>query len=446
MHPSAVFPRTATFDGARLGAIGGVDVDELVARHGTPLWVLDREELVARMRAWRDALRAAAGDDADVLYAAKALCVVGVLQLASAEGLGVDVASAGELRTAELAGVPPRRIVHHGNNKSLAELLRAVELGVGRVVVDSLGEIDRLAAVAHDAGAVVDVLVRITPGVHAETHAAVATGHDDSKFGFTLSRGLAHTAVARVRSRPTLRLRGVHCHIGSQIAAPGAFAAAVGEMTGFLADLRDTDGVEVAELNLGGGLGIAYRPGDPVLGIDEHVRGLVDAVDAALRDRSLARPRLQVEPGRSIAGPAGVTLYRVGTIKRIPAVRTFVAVDGGMSDNPRPALYGARYAVVPAGSPEGAGTATQDGELVTLVGKHCESGDVLAWDVELREGVAEGDLVAVAASGAYHHALASNYNRLPRPAMVLVGDGREDLLVRRETLDDVVGLDVPLAV
>ena len=431
-----VFPSSAVFAHGRLVALGGVDVDRLADAHGTPLWVLDRAELVGRMRAYREAF----GPDVAVAYAAKALCVTGVLQLAAAEGLHLDVASGGELRTAEAAAFPMERVVFHGNNKSVAELEQAARLGVGRVVADSFAELDRLADVAARTGYTFHVLLRVTPGVDTDTHAHIRTGHDDSKFGFTLSAGLADAAVDRTMALPGIELAGLHSHVGSQILAGDAFESAVVAMVDLLARMRERHDAELAELNLGGGLGIAYTRDDAAVPIAEYAARLLAAVDAECAKLAMARPRLTVEPGRSIAGPAGVTLYRVGTVKEIPGVNTYVAVDGGMSDNPRPALYGARYEFAPAGAGKPAG----ETRPVAIAGKHCETGDVLARDVDLPVDLAEGELLAVAATGAYNQTMASNYNRLPRPAMVLVGDGRAEVLLRRESLDDVLSHDVPL--
>jgi diaminopimelate decarboxylase len=430
------FPTTAVFEGGRLRSVGGVDVDELVQGYGTPLYVLDRAEVVGRMRAYR----AAFGDDVTIAYASKALCVVGVLQLAAREGLAVDVASAGELATAARAGVPMERVLFHGNNKSVAELEDAARLGVGRVVADSFAELDRLEAVGDAFGHRFAVLLRVTPGVEAHTHEFIRTGHDDSKFGFTLSAGFADEAVDRALALAHVDVRGAHCHIGSQIFNPEAFAAAAQAMCAFLAGVRTRHGRPLDELNLGGGLGIAYTTRDTVPSVEGYAETVLAAVGRAAAAHDLGVPHLTVEPGRSIVGPAGLTLYTVGTVKRVPGVRTYVSVDGGMSDNLRPALYGADYTFVAAGS----GARDGDAQPVTVVGKHCESGDVLGRDVALPADLGEGDLLAVAATGAYGYAMANNYNRLPRPAMVLVGDGRADLLVRRETLDDVVALDVPL--
>lgn len=430
------FPRGARLDAhGRLRTVGGVDVEELADRCGTPLYVLDHAELVGRMRAYREAF----DGRATIIYAAKALCVTGVLQLASAEGLHVDVASGGELHTALRARLSPERLVLHGNNKSVAELEHAVAAGVGRIVLDSFTELERLEAVAERAGRVVDVLVRVTPGIETSTHHFVRTGHEDTKFGFTLSAGLALRAVAQVARSPHLRLRGLHSHVGSQVLSLDAFATNARILCDALARCRDRLGVEVEELNLGGGLGIRYTDEDAVEPA-RYAQALLQGVDERLARLGLTAPRLAVEPGRSVVGPAGLTLYRVGTVKDIPNVRRYVSVDGGMSDNLRPALYGARYQFAAAGDGDIGGTA-----LATVVGKHCESGDVLGADVELPEAMVPGDLLAVAATGAYNHAMASNYNRLPRPAMVLVRDGGVRTLLERETLDDVIGRDVMLA-
>ena len=435
MTGSSPWPRTAAFAGGRLTAVGGVDAGALAHEHGTPLYVLDRAELVGRMQAYRSAF----GDDVAVTYAAKALCVVGVLQLAAAEGLHLDVASGGELHTAQLARFPMGRVVFHGNNKSLAELEQAGRLGVGRIIADSFSELERLSEVGARLGCDFSVLLRVTPGVAAITHDFIRTGEDDSKFGFTLSAGLAHAAVERALALPHVELRGLHCHVGSQVTAADAFRAAAVLLVGLVEDVRERHGVVLPELNLGGGLGIAYTRDDVPLPVEDYAKDLHATVGAECARRDLPAPRIAVEPGRSIVGPAGLTLYRVGTVKEIPGVRTYVSVDGGLSDNPRPALYGAAYTFAPAGDGAPAGPTRP----VTVAGKHCESGDVLGRDVDLPLP-AEGDLLAVAATGAYAFSMASNYNRLPRPAVVLVGDGSSQVLVRRERYEDVVARDVPL--
>lgn len=433
---TAPFPRTARFTNGRLESVGGVSVTALAAEYDTPLYVVDEAELVGRMREYSDSF----GDGFNVAYASKALCVTGVLQLAAREGMYVDVASRGELHTAVRAQFPMERVIHHGNNKSPTELAEAVQMGVGRIVVDSLTELERVAHLGRGAGRDVEVLVRITPGVDADTHTHIATGHDAAKFGLSLAAGLAHTAIERALQTEGIRLRGLHSHVGSQLVTTAAFDAAVRTLIGLLADIHRRHDVWLEEVNVGGGLAIAYTPYDPELAIPEYARGLRDCVTEEAARQGVPVPTITVEPGRSIAGPAGVTLYTVGTVKDVPGVCTFAAVDGGMSDNMRPALYGARYEVVPAGGRAG----TEDSRPFNVVGKHCESGDVLAAGVWLPSDLSEGDLLAVAATGAYGYAMANNYNRLPKPAMVLVGDGEARLLVRRETLDDLVSHDVTL--
>lgn len=428
-----VWPLGVALEHGRIAALGGVPVTELAARFSTPLYVMDAAELQARMRAYI----AAFGPDVTVVYAAKALCIVGVLQLAAREGLAVDVASGGELATALRAGVPGARVVLHGNNKSVAELEMALAAGVGRIVVDSFAELDRLAAL----GAPCQVLLRVTPDVLADTHHAIATGQQDSKFGFEIRHGTAAEAVERALALPGVELRGLHCHVGSQILALEPVAEVARTVVTLLAEVRDRHGATLPELNLGGGLGVPYLPEDREVAVEDYASALLSSLHAACGAAGLAVPRLSVEPGRSIVARAGVTLYTVGTVKQIRGGPTYVSVDGGMSDHLRTALYGARYTFAAAGPVTG--PAAPD-RLVRVAGKHCESGDVIGVDVPLPADLAEGDLLAVAATGAYHHSLASNYNRLPRPAMVLVGNGLADVLVRRETLDDLLGRDQAL--
>jgi diaminopimelate decarboxylase len=432
----SVWPRTAVLDGGGLVGVGGVGAGDLVARFGTPLHVLDRAELVGRMRAYREAF---AGDE--VVYAAKALCVTGVLQLAAAEGLGVDVAGGGELATALHARVPPARIWLHGNDKSVPELRAAVGAGVGRIVADGFDDLARTDALAREAGVRQPVLLRITPGVEAVTHRAIATAGEDAKFGFSLSTGEARRAVDRALALPGLDLRGLHCHVGSQVVALDAFALAAERLVGLLADVRDRHGLTLPELNLGGGLGIRYLAGDPEVPLPDYATALREAVAKACAAHDLPVPRLVVEPGRSIAGPAGLTLYTVGTVKEVPGVRTFAAVDGGMGENPRPSLYGARYTFAPAGRGRAPGAAVRP---TTVAGRHCESGDLLGIDVPLPVDLAAGDLLAMAATGAYAQSMASTYNRFPRPPVVLVADGDARVLVRGETIAEVLSRDIPL--
>ena len=427
----AVWPVTAERVGGVLH-LGGIDVRDLAAAHGTPAYVLDESDLRGRMRAWR-----AAFAGASVYYAGKSFLSVAVARWLAEEGLSLDVSTGGELAVALRAGFPAERVLFHGNNKSVAELERALEVGVGRIVVDSELELARLAFLAERAGVRQPVYLRITPGVEAHTHQAISTGQEDQKFGFSLASGAAAEAVRRVLALPSLELAGLHCHIGSHIFDTSGFATAAHRMVGLLADARDAHGVELPELDLGGGMGIAYTSSDdpePVEQLAAELRGIVERECAAA---GLAVPRLAVEPGRAISGPSTVTLYEVGTIKDLPGLRTYVSVDGGMSDNLRTALYDARYtAVLASRRPAG------ETRLSRVVGKHCESGDVVVHDVDLPVDLAPGDLLAVPASGAYHRSMANNYNQVGRPPVVAVRDGESRVIVRRETEDDLLRLDV----
>lgn len=415
-------------------SVGGLAVDELAEQHGTPLYVVDGDELRARCRDYV----AAFGADR-VIYAAKAWPTTAILQVVAAEGLLIDVASGGELHSALAAGVDPSRLVLHGNNKSVAELDRALEVGVGRIVVDAFEELERLDALARARGCRAPVLLRITPGIDAHTHDYVRTGQDDAKFGFTLSLGLADAAMLRTRELEGLELIGIHAHIGSQVFGVDAFIANAEVMVDLLARWHSEHGVEIDELDLGGGMGIAYAADDEPVPIADLATAVLGAVAARTAAHALPVPRVLVEPGRAIVGPTTLTLYRVGVVKDLPGLSRWVAVDGGMSDNIRPALYGATHPVTLAGrtssAPEGP---------VQLVGKHCESGDVLGVGSPLPGDVVAGDLLAMAATGAYTEAMASNYNRLPRPAAVLVEGGVARTIVRRESLDDLLRRDVPL--
>jgi len=426
--------RTTTRAADGVVHVGGSALDALAEEHGTPLYVVDGEDLRARCRAF-----VAGFGTEHVIYASKAWPTTAVLQIVAQEGLLVDVASGGELHTALAAGVDPARIVLHGNNKSVAELDRALEVGVGRIVIDAMEEIDRLDALARTRDVIAPVLLRITPGIEAHTHEYVRTGQDDAKFGFTLSLGLADVALARVLASDSLELLGVHAHIGSQVFGVEAFVASAEVAVDLLARWRDEHGIVLREVDLGGGMGVTYEPGDtpvPVAELAAAVRGAVVARAAA---NGLPVPAVLVEPGRAIVASSTLTLYRVGVVKDLPGLSRWVAVDGGMSDNIRPALYGAVHPAALVGR----GSDAPDGP-VRLVGKHCESGDVLGVDLPLPGDVAAGDLVALAATGAYTEAMASNYNRLPRPAAVLVEGGAARLIVRRESLDDLLRRDVPL--
>lgn len=428
-----LLPASATIVNDRL-EVGGVDVAGLAERFGTPLYVYDEDELIRRATAYRDAM-----GPGNVAYASKAFLCVAMARLVADAGLALDVASGGELHIALHAGFPAARIVFHGNDKSDAELAQAIEAGVGRIVVDSHDEIERISKLARSNHGPA-LLVRVTPGVEAHTHEFIETGTEDSKFGFTVNGDYALSAIERVITDERLRFGGLHCHIGSQIDMRAPFARTAEVMAQLASQVRDQFGVEVPEVTIGGGLGVPYvaEDVDTFPTIASFCVALRADWEAACTNAGLAAPpRLTVEPGRSIAAPAGITLYRVGTIKDIPGVRTYAAVDGGMSDNPRPALYGARYEVfVPARV-----TAARP-RVVSIAGKHCEQGDVLVQDAAVPADLAVGDVIATPVTGAYAYSMASNYNRLPRPAVVFVRAGEARVVVRRETYDDLVSLDV----
>ncbi len=414
--------------------IGGVDAVDLAARYGTPLHVLDEGRVRANCRAYREALQAHFPGPSRVLYASKALCTVAVCQLVHEEGLGLDVVSAGEIYTALQAGIPPGALYFHGSNKTPDEIAYALEVGVGRFMVDNQHELDWLDRLARERGRQADVLLRVTPGIEPHTHKAIQTGGVDSKFGFGLLGPSAEQAVQAALRATGLRLRGLHCHIGSQIVDLEPFMMAAHAVVAFAAEMRSS-GFVLEELNLGGGLGIRYRAEEDPPSLDAYVQALAGTAREMLARYHLPTPTLLIEPGRSIVGNAGVTLYTVGAIKAVPGVRTFVSVDGGMYENPRPALYGARYEAVVAGR-----AADAPSQRAAVAGRCCESGDVLIWDAEL-PAVHEGDVLAVFATGAYAYAMAGNYNRYPRPAVVFVRDGSAQVAVERETLADLVRHD-----
>ncbi|MFD0417039.1 diaminopimelate decarboxylase [Streptomyces sp. NPDC127108] len=428
----SVWPRSATAAADADVLVGGVSLTEAADRFGTPVYVLDESEVRERCRSYRTAF-----PEADIVYAAKAFLCRAMVRWVQEEGLGLDVCSAGELALAAATGFPPERIVMHGNAKSPEDLGSAVRLGVGRIVVDSTSEIARLAAIVP-VGSRQQVMVRVVPGIAAGGHTKVQTGTEDQKFGLSITDGSAQHAVARVLAQPRLELVGLHCHIGSQITAVKPYLAAVRRMTGLLARIRDQHGVQLPQLNIGGGHGIAYRPGEDTLDVSVLAGRVRAELEEGCHRADLTVPRLTLEPGRAVVGPAGVVVYRVLSVKRTGS-RTFVAVDGGMSDNPRPALYGVRY------SPRLIGRhSVAPPDLVTVVGRHCEAGDVLADDVPLPGDVRPGDLIAVPAAGAYHLSMASGYNLVGRPPVVAAANGIARTLVRRESLDDMSRRDVGL--
>ena len=407
-------------------------LEQLAAEHGTPLFVYDEEDLRLRCREYT-----AAFGEGSVAYAAKAFLCTAMARLVDEEGLLLDVATGGELAVALRAGFAPGRIVFHGNNKSTDELVQALDAGVGRVVADSFDELDRLERLAAGRAGPLSVLVRVTPGVEAHTHEFIETGTLDSKFGFAVHDGVALDAARRVIESPVLHFGGLHAHIGSMIERLDAYARTVAIVVDLCAAIEESTGTRVGELNMGGGLATRYLATDPVMSLVDYEATLRSTLKDTVTNAGLEEvPRLMVEPGRSISAPAAITLYRVGTVKTIPHGRTYVAVDGGMSDNPRPVLYGAGYeAYLPARVDEPRTLAC------SIAGKHCEQGDLVVADARLPEGVRVDDLLAVPVTGAYGYSMASNYNKVPRPAVVFVRDGRARVVVRRETADDLVGLD-----
>jgi diaminopimelate decarboxylase len=418
---AALLPLTAARGPDGQLTVGGVDLVSLAEEHGTPLFVYDEAHLRARcheaLTAWGPG----------VAYATKAFLCRAMARLAAEEGMALDVSTGGELHVALAAGLSPDRLVLHGNNKSEAELARAVDLRVGRIVVDSFDEMERLAVLTAHLERPQAVLVRVTPGVEAHTHEFVRTGQDDSKFGFGLASGAAAEAVARLSASPGLELVGIHAHIGSQVFRVASFAEEVDALAAFVVPLG------LPELCVGGGLGVAYVSGERAPTIGQWAGAVRDACGAAGIPEGT---RVTAEPGRAIVATAGMTLYRVGTVKELPGVRTYVAVDGGMSDNPRPVLYGSGYEAFLPRSVDAARP-----RAVRVVGKHCESGDMVVADARVPADLAVGDVLATPVTGAYGHSMASNYNKVPRPAVVFVADGRARVVVRRETDEDLVRLD-----
>ncbi|MDB5095871.1 MAG: diaminopimelate decarboxylase [Cyanobacteria bacterium RYN_339] len=430
-----LMPVTAERDAAGRLRVGGCDLADLAATYGTPLYVMDEATVRAACKAYVQALAKHYPPGGRVLYASKAHCTMAMMALVASEGLGFDVVSAGELHTALKAGVAAERLVMQGNNKPREELKLGLTSGVGRINVDNLDELALVCALAEELRAEPRILLRVAPGIEAHTHDFIRTGQEDSKFGFDLKSGQLDEAMALLAEHPRVQWLGLQAHIGSQIFEANAFSQTADVMVGLLAELRARHGVVAAELDLGGGLGMMYTATDDPPAIEAAVEATARAVLAACERHGYPTPKLVLEPGRSICGTAGVTLYAVGGRKVVPGVRTYLAVDGGMADNPRPITYGAEYTAalaerVTSGAPE----------VYTLAGRYCESGDILIKDVVLPSPQV-GETVVVFGTGAYNHAMASNYNRCGRPAMVLVGEGKAELVVARESLDDMVRLD-----
>ena len=428
-------PKVTAVNGHGHLTIGGLDTVALASKYGTPLYVMDEDAIRANCRALKNSMDAHYHKKGLVLYASKAFCCKRMYRILNEEGLGADVVSGGELYTALQAGFPAERIYFHGNNKTADELTMALESGVGRIVVDNIAELELLGALAKAAGKTASVLFRIKPGIDAHTHNFIRTGQIDSKFGFALETGEALQAVAAALKTPGIRVAGIHCHIGSQIFDIEPFEHAAEVMLGFMADVKAETGRELEILDLGGGFGIKYLPEHDPVQYDRYMQRVAGAVERTCKARGLRTPFIVIEPGRSIVGPAGLTLYTAGAVKEIPGVRTYLSVDGGMGDNPRYILYQAPYEAMVANRAAEPKTRT-----VTLAGRCCESGDLIGEHMQMQEARA-GDIIAVLATGAYNYAMASNYNRIPRPPVVMLREGRARVVVRRESYEDLVRND-----
>jgi len=415
--------------------IGGCDATELLKEFGSPLYVMDETLIRKNCRDYVGSFRSVY-PDSEVIYASKVFSTKAICRLIQEEDMGLDVVSAGELYTAASVNFPVDRIYFHGNNKSPEELRMAVQAGVHRIIADSFYELEFLNSIAAGMGKKADILLRLSPGIDAHTHHYIKTGTIDSKFGFCIANGQAMEAVLAAQSYPSLELWGVHCHIGSQIFDLESYAEAARTMMMFVRDITDQTGKPVRELDLGGGLGIYYSEDDSPRQVKLYAECVADTVKACVAEFGLALPKLIVEPGRSIVGEAGVTLYTIGAIKDIPGVRKYVAVDGGMTDNPRPALYQAKYEAALANRMNEAAV-----EKVSIAGKCCESGDMLIWDIVL-PAACSGDILAVSSTGAYNYSMSSNYNRNLKPAVVFVAAGVAKVVVRRETFEDLLRNDV----
>jgi diaminopimelate decarboxylase len=414
--------------------VGGCDTVDLARRFGTPLFVLDEETIRTQCRRYLAAFREL-DPGAEIIYAGKAFLSQAICKLIEEEGLSLDVSSGGELYLAHRVGFPPERIYIHGNNKTPDELELALDVNVKRVVVDSDNELDLLNRLAGEKGKKVAILMRLTPGIIPTTHAYVQTGAEDSKFGFGLSDGVALKATEKALAMKNLDLRGFHAHIGSQIFVLHSYAKAVEVIVAFIREVKERLGFEVDELNAGGGLGIKYRVTDEPSTVEDYAGVIVGGIKKETERLGLKMPKVMIEPGRSIVGNAGITLYTIGTIKRIPGVRTYISVDGGMSDNLRPMLYRAVYEAIIANKAN-----VKPTRRVTIAGKHCESGDILIEDARISEPEI-GDILCTPATGAYGYVMANNYNKQPRPAVVMVKDGQARVIIRRETYEDLLRLE-----
>jgi diaminopimelate decarboxylase len=423
-------------------SIAGITAKQLAKEFGTPTFFIDEVDFRARALAWNEALKEAFGDKAGtVYYASKAFSCTEIARWIKDLGIGIDVSTGGEMAVALAGGIDPKKIEVHGNNKSIAEIEKAISVGVETIVIDSMYEIDRVATAAATAGKVQRILLRLTPGIEAHTHESIATAHEDVKFGFSIASGAAWAAITSVHKQSSLELRGFHAHIGSQIFGFESFEILAERFVTFLAKYRDEFKKELPELDLGGGYGIAYVEGDVTVVPRDAMQALANAVKKHCAAFNLEVPTVSIEPGRAIVGPTMFTLYEVGTVKDVTLEngthRRYISVDGGMSDNIRPSLYGAEYTTILANRTSSAAHTSS-----RLVGKHCETGDIIIREIDLPEDIVPGDLLAVPATGAYGRSMASNYNHVPRPSVVAVKDGKARVIVRRESIEDLLALDI----
>ena len=416
--------------------IGGTDTVQIAKEYGTPVYVFDENEIRKNLRAFKNSMDEYYAGNGLAVYASKAFCCKEMCRICMQEGTGIDVVSGGELYTALSVDFPAEKIVFHGNNKTYDELYRAVSSGVGRIVVDNITELETLSRIASELGKTAGIMFRIKPGIDAHTHDFIKTGQIDSKFGFALETGEAMEAVKKALTMPNIKLRGLHCHIGSQIFDIDPFELAAEVMLNLYKQIKDETGYEFDELNLGGGFGIKYLESEQPRPYADYMKNVSGVVRANCEELGLKMPFVLIEPGRSVVGAAGITLYTVGAVKEIPDIRTFVSVDGGMSDNPRYALYKSDYEIVCANK-----AAEERSETVTVAGKCCESGDLIQENTKLQKAEA-GDILAVLSTGAYNYSMASNYNRIPRPPVVMVKDGETRVVVKRETYEKIAENDI----
>ena len=417
--------------------LANIELSPLAEKYGTPLYLYDEERIRHNCRVYLDAVRRGFGDNARVMYASKAASFKRVYEIVKEEGLGIDVVSCGEIYTAHLAGFPLENSYFHSNNKTDSDIEYAIEKGIGYFVVDNAEELFAIERVAEKHGIKQKILLRITPGIDPHTYAAVATGKVDSKFGSAIETGQAKEITSLALTFEHLELQGFHCHVGSQIFDDEVYLATSEIMLGFVADMENELGFICRELDIGGGLGVRYTENQPKIDIAATILSVAEKMKKTALALGIQLPRISLEPGRSIVADAGLTLYTVGTVKRIPGYKSYVSVDGGMTDNPRFALYGSPYTILPV-----MGEVGEDAEICSVVGRCCESGDILQENVPMPANIQRGDLLACLTTGAYHYSMASNYNRIPRPPIVMLKDGESYLAVKRETIEDIVRLDV----